>query len=426
MNDRNAAGTRVKLRDLWQVFLLLFVTSGVYRVWWMFATSRDLGTFVRGRAFGQRPAFRTLPWVDASCVALAYPGYVFLSLGLLPWGAAAHAHMGDITRVVLSFIGLVLVAPAAFTVIRTGQRVAIARQLAGLPHDRFNAQPVTWLLVAGEAIGVPMWTFVLQQRLNSMWVRYPTLYNEDLFGELAPEPLRTQLTAERPRLHALRRAARRTPIEDPTVRPWVALSFLALCAVVFAWQVSSFGFGLSDADARNSGAVKLHISGFWWRLWVANVIHASIAHIVGNMTVWLVVAVKLERAVGHTRMLLVIALGAAASTAGEMVFLPNEISLGASGVVFAAIGMAAAIDLFARHPLGWLAWTMILIGVPASFFPGVGTGAHMGGLLLGLLLGLFVRFVWKVKLDTTTIARHEASRLPAINYKAPLAPRKVM
>ncbi|MBC7643488.1 MAG: rhomboid family intramembrane serine protease [Thermoleophilia bacterium] len=425
MNDRNAAGTRVMLRGLWQVFLLLFVTSGLYRVWWMFATSRDLGSFVRGRAAGQRPAFRTMPWIDAGCVALAYPGYLFIWLGLLPWGVAAHSDMSTTARVVLSFIGLVLVAPAAYTVIRTGQRVAIARQLAGLPHDRFDAQPFTWLLVAGEAIGVPMWTFALQQRLNSMWVRFPTLYNEDLFGELAPGPLRAELTAKRPGLHALRRAARPTPIEDPSVRPWVALGFFALCAAVYAWQVGSFGFGFSDADIRDSGAVKLHTDGFWWRFWTANLIHGSIGHIVGNMTVWIVVTFKLERAVGHSRMLLMIVLGAAASTAGEMIYMPNEYGLGASGVVFAAIGMAAAIDLFARHPLGWLAWTMVFIGVPASFFPGIGTGAHMGGLLLGLVLGLIVRYVWKVKRDATSIARHEARLLPALNYTAPLAPRRV-
>jgi membrane associated rhomboid family serine protease len=423
MTEVNAAGTRIKVRELWRIFVFMFLSAGFYRAWWHYATNADLARFGRARTWGERPAISCSPGASLTCMLLAWIGYPMLWAGALPWGGALELDWG--WRIGLTMCSLPFLVPAMVSVVRTRDRVHRARQLAGLPVDDLGSGRLFRVLVAAEAIGVPVWMFYLQSRLNDMWARYPVLHDEDLFGELAPAgPARDAAIVRRDELHErrLRRIAR--DVENQHVRPWVTSAFLVLCCGVFVWQLARFGFVFTEREVDAAGAFSVDLPGAWWRFWAANVLHGNVGHITANMTIWCLIAFHVERAVGKLRMLALVVVGAAGTSLGAMIDHPHEAGLGASGIVFAAMGLAVVMDPRARHAIGKFGVTMSILGVMISFTPGISTGGHMGGLTAGVLLGLVIRGVWKV--TPATLAEPPPERFEQVTASAPLAPQRLL
>jgi rhomboid protease GluP len=430
MSEHNAIGNRVETRPAWRVFLLLLITGGLYRTYWAWRTSTDLAAFARERenVVPRTRAIRVNPSANAFWTLLMLPGSSLLLYGLMLWFGSVPAEYGvpdptDEDAAWLLGIGIALLVPALLATIRTNRRIAAARTLAGLaPTTRWTRGPFV-VLLALDAIGVPAPVFAMQQSLDDLWGRFPPLLDEDLHGELAPEPLRDAAIERRPELHELRLEHVAQELERPGVRPIVTVAFAAVCVVAFIWQLWFHGPFPDTTDIEAAGGLREGLDGMWWRFWTANVLHVSVQHLTGNLLVWALIATLLERVVGHARMVGLIIFGAAGCSAGALIAHPDIVGVGASGVVFAAFGMAAMIDPLARRAVGKLGWSLVAFGLGLSTFaPGVSSGGHVGGVLAGFVIGAVVMLVWRVRRPLVTAGDRAARRTPVLDRHAPLAP----
>lgn len=430
MSEHNAADMRVVTRPVWRTFLLMFLTSALYRTYWAWRTNIDLVEFARERpgVVSREQAVRVNPAANALFTFLLLPGAALVVVGVLfavgsvpseygiaePKGAELWAIVGA---------GLACLVPGLVAQLRTAARIRRARRLAGLAPS-VDATGRWWpLAMAVEVIGVPAAMFAMQQSLNDLWTRYPPLLDEDLHGELAPEDRRAAAIARRPALHEQRLQRVAVELERPNLVPWVTIGFATLCVVAYGYQLWFHGPFPDTRDIERVGGLREGLDGTWWRFWTANVLHASVDHLSGNVLAWSFVATMVERVVGHLRLLLLIVAGAAGSSVGALQAHPDEVGLGASGVVFAAFALAAMVDPLARRAVGKLGWSLVALGLGLSTFaPGVSSGAHVGGALTGFAVGGVIAFVWRVKRPLSTAADRGALRLPPVDRSAPLAP----
>ena len=426
MIDHNAVGTRVTERPLWLMGIWLLLVGPFYRIAWVWRANTDLAAFGRERpGVDATRAIRTSPGASAFWMSVAIPGWLLLLYAALPWGPsfAPDTYGGvDLTttqHVWLTLLGIALLVPAGIVIMRTRGRIRAARTLAGLRPDTRWTGGLLPLALVFELIAVPVWTFAAQHALNDLWTRFPLLLDEDLHGAFAPPALRDAAVARRPALHEARLRRIADELERPNVRPVVTLAFAALCTGVFLWQVTRHGLFPSEADIRAVGVFSTDLEGSWWRFWTANVLHGGVDHLVGNMSLWLLVASMVERVVGHLRMLALIVVGAAGTSLGMIVSGPHDLSLGASGVVFASFGLAVLLDPRARRSIGRFGWALAAFGLGLSTFtPGIASGGHVGGLLAGAALGVVIRLAWR------PAPMRAAQQLPPapLDRTAPLAP----
>jgi rhomboid protease GluP len=128
--------------------------------------------------------------------------------------------------------------------------------------------------------------------------------------------------------------------------------------------------------------------GWYWQLLTSMFVHASIAHLAGNMLFLLIFGLRGEEMFSLPEYLLVYLLGGLTGNLLSLVFLPlNVPSVGASGAIFAMFGACA---IYARRSVG----QSIIGALMYAFFllllssgPNVNDLAHIGGLVAGLLIG---------------------------------------
>jgi len=124
-------------------------------------------------------------------------------------------------------------------------------------------------------------------------------------------------------------------------------------------------------------------------------LHAGIIHFAFNMLAQIFAAGQIEREMGSAGFIITyMAAGIFGNVLGGNFALPGIPSVGASGAIF---GMFAVewVDLFAHwgyiyRPVRRLVFLLInlIIGIAIGFIPYVDNFAHLGGLLMGLLVGM--------------------------------------
>jgi rhomboid protease GluP len=135
----------------------------------------------------------------------------------------------------------------------------------------------------------------------------------------------------------------------------------------------------------------LVICGQYWQLFTSMFVHASIAHLVGNMLFLLIFGLRGEEMFSLPEYLLVYFLGGLIGNLLSLLFLPLDVpSVGASGAIFAMFG---ACTIYARRTvsrsiIGALVYAFFLLFLSSG--PGVNDLAHIGGLVAGLLIGYMV------------------------------------
>jgi membrane associated rhomboid family serine protease len=416
--EYNASGTLVRTRPSWGIALMMFICGPFYRLIWAERANSDILEFSRARGNSTIPA---------TLMAISFAGWIMLSFAL-PWGYAAineangGSPVSDTWRLVLAGGGVLLLLPGVWGVLKTRSRIANARELAGLPRNTRWTGRWLFLLLLFEIVAAPVWIFALQHSLNELWSQYPPLLDEDLHGVLAPPSKRDAAVKLRPALHVKRLERVAEQLGSPRRVPWIVIGFSVLCVAVWIWQVTVHGFIPTEHEIEKVGGYRRHIDGQGWRFWFANLLHGSVAHIVGNLAVFAVVGTMLERAVGHARLIVLLIVGAAGASIGTYIANYDEVAVGASGVVFAAVGMAAAVDPRARRGVGKMGYLFGVLGLGFSTFaPGIASGAHVAGMLSGIALGLVVLTVWRAPKET--LADHEA-RTAVVDRNAPLAPNR--
>src|SRR5437588_10702878 len=169
-------------------------------------------------------------------------------------------------------------------------------------------------------------------------------------------------------------------------------------------------FGAKDND--------LILQGQYWRFVTPIFLHANLLHVGLNMLNLAVLGVFLERLVGHLRYLFIYFLTGIVSIISSFYFMPQEISVGASGAIFGLVGAYSIFVLmhrraFRNNGIPALLWLVLIIGVNLSiglFVPNVDNYAHLGGLLIGCLLGWWFMPLYEPSPNKALTDVHSLSR----------------
>ena len=147
----------------------------------------------------------------------------------------------------------------------------------------------------------------------------------------------------------------------------------------------------------------------YWQLFTSMFIHANIAHIAGNMLFLLIFGLRSEEMFSLPEYLAIYFIGGLSGNLLSLL-IPDIISVGASGAIFALFGAAV---IYARRSIsqsiiGALIFAFFLLFLSSG--PGVNAFAHIGGLFAGLLIGYVLAA--KRKPETRYTVRYSYSIFP--------------
>jgi membrane associated rhomboid family serine protease len=206
-------------------------------------------------------------------------------------------------------------------------------------------------------------------------------------------------------------------------RPWLTYAMIGGLVLVFleehlrAIAVQGRGAQLSLATLRDLGGLDrddVLVNGEWYRVFLATLLHGSVAHIVGNCIALLMAGTILELLAGRCWMLAIFILGGFGGSIMSIAASPPEtLSVGASGAImalFAAIPMLSfrLPEGDARSRVQARTFRILIpLLLPAAAAPHTDYGAHLGGMMVGLAAGWVLLVTWP-----------ETSRLPRFQSAA--------
>jgi len=132
------------------------------------------------------------------------------------------------------------------------------------------------------------------------------------------------------------------------------------------------------------------MKGWYWQLFTSMFVHVNIIHLFGNMFFLLVFGLRAEELFSLREYLSIYFLSGLAGNLLTLLFGPAMISAGASGAIF---GLFGACTIYIRRAVGQsiigaLLYSFFLLTVSSG--PNVNNFAHLGGLIVGLLIGYFL------------------------------------
>ena len=132
------------------------------------------------------------------------------------------------------------------------------------------------------------------------------------------------------------------------------------------------------------------MKGWYWQLFTSMFVHVNIIHLLGNMFFLLVFGLRAEELFSLREYLGIYFLSGLAGNLLTLLFGPAMISAGASGAIF---GLFGACTIYIRRAVGQsiigaLLYSFFLLTVSSG--PNVNNFAHLGGLVVGLLIGYFL------------------------------------
>ena len=219
---------------------------------------------------------------------------------------------------------------------------------------------------------------------------------------------------------------------EPVLQPgrFIVTPTLVAMNVAYFLAMVSVGVSASQPSAAevlpfgaNFGAFT--VNGEWWRLLTSTFIHYGILHLAFNMWCLWSLGNIAERLFGNGRFLLIYLLSGLSGSAASLVWHPYVVSAGASGAVFGIAGALASFLYLARIHLperaarDLLTSILIFIGFNLAFgftMDGIDNAGHLGGLVIGALLGASLRIPRAFPLGAAAVA-------VALVAMAPLAER---
>ncbi|MCL2178574.1 MAG: rhomboid family intramembrane serine protease [Proteobacteria bacterium] len=175
------------------------------------------------------------------------------------------------------------------------------------------------------------------------------------------------------------------PLRPPM--PWVSYGYIAVCIAIFV--LGTF-MGLHNEWTHRFALYvpRMVEFGEWWRLFSCHFLHGNVLHIFFNMWVAQGLGRNLEITIGSWLFLWVSLVGALGTALSSMLFSPDALMVGASGVILSWAG--AMLPLLARQARKSLLIWFIQISV-LSLLPGISLAGHAGGALAGFVCGLALR-----------------------------------
>jgi membrane associated rhomboid family serine protease/Tfp pilus assembly protein PilF len=204
-----------------------------------------------------------------------------------------------------------------------------------------------------------------------------------------------------------------SPIQRVEAAPWMRRqsSSMAVTQAIFGINVAVFvamtlaGVSMLDnpsgQDLVRWGANfgPLTVSGQWWRLLTCVFIHGGLLHIAFNMWCLWDLGRLAESVYGHWTFAAVYLISGLSASLASVVWNPVVLSVGASGAIFGIAGALIASFYLGEFSLpraamtGMLRSVVLFVGYNLFFGAVIArtdNAAHIGGLVMGLLLGSLI------------------------------------
>jgi membrane associated rhomboid family serine protease len=176
---------------------------------------------------------------------------------------------------------------------------------------------------------------------------------------------------------------------------------LALIIIANFLLEEYFGGSQNMAVLVQMGAIvnKKVMAGEYYRLFTSVFLHAGWLHVFFNTYALIALGGFFNRILGDARFLAVFLFSGLCGSIAS-VFFSAGISVGASGAIWGLFGASLALSIFKtsllpeliRVNLRRITLINIAINLGISFLPMIDIWAHVGGLIGGFLLGLFIVF----------------------------------
>ncbi|MBX5483017.1 MAG: rhomboid family intramembrane serine protease [Myxococcaceae bacterium] len=183
--------------------------------------------------------------------------------------------------------------------------------------------------------------------------------------------------------------------------PWLTCALVAVNIGAYVWSTRSGPLDM-DAMVTFGGKAPALITdlGQFWRLLTANFLHWTIPHLLVNLFVLFNVGAALENAYRRLDYLFLLVVSGICTMVASLIWEGEVITVGASGMVYGCLGGIVVFGLKYRsilpsryrRILGEAAIPIVLLLFLMGFVsPGTDNAAHLGGLLAGVGVALFLR-----------------------------------
>ena len=171
---------------------------------------------------------------------------------------------------------------------------------------------------------------------------------------------------------------------------------IALNVAAYLAEIAGGGGGLTPGHSSLVIDFGLYgpfvAEGEWYRLLTSGFLHASLIHIGFNMFALYFLGRLLEPGIGTPRFVALYFVSLFAGSLGALLLSPDALTYGASGAVF---GIFGATFVIARHRgidgLAASVGFILVLNLAITFGnPEISIGAHLGGLVGGVLCALFI------------------------------------
>lgn len=195
------------------------------------------------------------------------------------------------------------------------------------------------------------------------------------------------------RAHRRSTQPRRSNSNAPGGSP-ITVCLVAACVAVFFLDGMQSDSTVTFDYALDAQQIRQH--GEWYRVLTSSFVHANLLHLGFNMWLLWALGQGLETRFGSLTFSAVYVVGALGGSAGALLLEPTTRVVGASGAVFALMGI-----IFVLQRLGGVAvfssgiGGLVAINIALSFRDGISLGGHLGGLAAGLVAGVLLDWARK-------------------------------
>lgn len=178
-------------------------------------------------------------------------------------------------------------------------------------------------------------------------------------------------------------------------KPYLTVLLIAINSFIFL--LMTLNGGTLDPEQLVKYGANFNpaiVNGEWWRFITSMFIHIGLLHLFMNMLALYYLGILVENIYGSIRFFIIYFLSGIAGSVTSFAFSMN-ISAGASGALFGMFGALIYFSLFNRNEFGKALnrniLTILAINIVFGLLiPQIDMGAHMGGLVAGLIAAAIV------------------------------------
>ena len=180
--------------------------------------------------------------------------------------------------------------------------------------------------------------------------------------------------------------------KNPIITYAIMIACLLMTILMFILGDGFSNSTLIRFGANNDFLVK---SGEYYRLLTCIFLHGGLVHLVLNMYSLYVIGPQIESFFGKAKFLFIYIVSGICGSLLSIAFTHNSISVGASGAIFGLLGSLLYFGYYYRAYLGNVVKSqilpIILVNLMIGFIiPNIDNGAHIGGLIGGVLATMAV------------------------------------